>query len=106
MRMLGGLLAMALAAGTIGIAHADTAIATKWRVTGEGQNDCMNHASNALYGAGFDKADPGSQTISGKHGDYTASIRCVAEQNIVFFVLSGPSSSTVARYLDTLYGRY
>ena len=87
-------------------ARADTAVATKWRIMGEAQNDCMAHAQMAIFRTGFETASGGSQSMSGKHGDYTASIRCIAEQRIVFFVLSGPSPETTARYLDILYGHF
>jgi hypothetical protein len=85
---------------------AETVIATKWRAMGEAQRDCMAHAQMAIFRAGFDAASPGSQSMSGKHGDYTASIRCVAEQRVVFFVLSGPATDATARYLDVLYGHF
>jgi hypothetical protein len=98
--------AVAFAAMLASSAIADTAVATKWRLIGQAQNDCMAHAESALMNAGFDKADPGSQSMSGKHGDYTASIRCISEQNMVFFVMTGPSSGTAAKYLDVLYGRF
>jgi hypothetical protein len=87
-------------------AKADTAIATRWRAMGETQDDCMNHAAMAIFRAGFDKSAPASQSMSGKRGEYAASIRCVAEQRIVFFVTSGPSPETTARYLDELYGHF
>ena len=37
--------------------------------------------------SGFDVGDFGSQSRTGRYGDYTASIRCVATSSIVFFVL-------------------
>lgn len=91
----------AVAAGSS--ANAETAVATKWRLTGEAQNDCLGHAEQAIFRLGFDKSGGGSQTMSGKKGDYTASIRCVSEQRIVFFVVSGPSAATTSRYLDAMY---
>ena len=66
----------------------------------------MAHAQMAIFRAGFDKSAPGSQSMSGKHGDYTASIRCLAEQRIVFFVTSGPSPETTSRYMDVLFGHF
>ena len=98
--------AWAIAAGLTTAAAADTAVATKWRVLGEPQGDCMAHAQMAIFRAGFDKTDPGSQSMSGKRGDYTASIRCIAEQRIVFFVMSGPSAEATARYIEELYGHF
>ena|SRR6186997_2877334 len=99
-------LAILMAIAWPSFALADTAVATKWRLVGEAQGDCMNHAAMALFRAGFDKSEPGSQTMSGKYGDYTASIRCISEQRIVFFVMSGPSAATTSRYLDVLYGHF
>jgi hypothetical protein len=87
-------------------AIADTAVATRRKPIGEAQSDCMAHAQMAIFRAGFDKSEPGSQSMSGKHGDYTTSIRCVAEQRMVFFVMSSPSPDTTARYLDALFGHF
>jgi hypothetical protein len=87
-------------------ANADTAVATKWRFLGEAQVDCMNHAEMAIWRSGFDRVPPGSQSMSGKRGDYTASIRCISEQRMVFFVMSGPSADVTSRYLDLLYGHF
>jgi hypothetical protein len=100
------LFALALTAAASSGAAADTAIATKWRLLGESQNDCLGHARSAISRSGFDVSDPGSQSMSGKRGEYTASIRCVAEQRMVFFVMSGPAADTTARYLDVLYQRF
>ena len=85
---------------------ADTAIATRWKPLGESQTECMGHAQMAIFRSGFDKSEPGSQSMSGKRGDYTASIRCVAEQKTVFFVTSGPSAETTAAYMEALYGHF
>jgi hypothetical protein len=100
--MLATIAAVALSS----VASADTAIATRWKPLGEAQGDCMAHAQMAIFRAGFDKSEPGSQSMSGKHGEYSASIRCVAGQRIVFFVTSGPSAETAARYLDVLFGHF
>jgi hypothetical protein len=87
-------------------AAAGPAVATKWRDLGESQNDCLAHAAAALFKAGFDAGDLGSQSRSGRYGDYTASIRCVSDRRVVFFVLSGPEPTQVSRYLDILYTRF
>src|SRR5215216_4907682 len=87
-------------------AIADTAIATKWRPIALDQGDCMSYARMAIFRLGFDKSEPGSQTMSGKRGDYTASIRCLSEERLVFFILAGPSPETVSSYLNVLYGQF
>ena len=99
-------LAILMAIARPSFALADTAVATKWRLVGEAQGDCMNHAAMALFRAGFDKSEPGSQTMSGKYGDYTASIRCLSEQQIVFFIVAGPSPETVSSYLNVVFGQF
>lgn len=91
---------------TTAAASAGTAIATRWKPLDETQHDCMAHAQMAIFRAGFDGAAPGSQSMSGKHGDYTVSIRCLADQRIVFFVTSGPSPDTTAQYLKELFGHF
>ena len=44
--------------------------------------------------------------MSGKKGEYTVSIRCLAEQQMIFFVVAGPDSGTASGYLTTLYGQF
>jgi hypothetical protein len=87
-------------------AIADTAIATRWRQMRLDQDDCMSYARLAIFRTGFEKAEPGSQTMSGKKGEYTASIRCLAEQQMIFFVVAGPDSGTASGYLTTLFGQF
>lgn len=90
----------------VSTAHAETAIATKWRIVGEAQNDCMNKAAAVIERAGFGRASAGSQSMSGKKGDFTVAIRCISEQRIVFFVSSGPSPADTSKNLDALYASF
>jgi hypothetical protein len=87
-------------------AHADTAVATRWRQMQLDQGNCVSWARMAIFRTGFEKAEPGSQTMSGKKGQFTASIRCLSEQRMVFFVIAGPDASAVAGYMTTLYGQF
>jgi hypothetical protein len=93
-------LAAAICGGT---ASAGPVVATKWRMTGESRNDCLGHALEAIKRAGFQISDPGSESMSGGRGDYTASVRCVTEQNFVFFVVSGPDAGEANRLLSAIY---
>jgi hypothetical protein len=88
------------------VATADTAIGTKYRPIALGQGDCMSYARNAIFRLGFDKSDPGSQTMSGKKGEFTASIRCVSDAQLVFFIVAGPSPEAVQNYLNILYSQF
>ena len=85
---------------------ADTAVATKWRPIQLDQDNCMSYARMAIFRLGFEKSEPGSQSMSGKRGDYTASVRCLSEQRVVFFIMAGPSPETVSNYLNVLYGQF
>jgi hypothetical protein len=87
-------------------AVADTSIATRWRQMQLDQENCMSYARLAIFRTGFEKADPGSQTMSGKKGNFTASIRCLADQRMIFFVVAGPDANTVSGYMTTLYGQF
>jgi hypothetical protein len=87
-------------------AVADTAVATKWRPMALDQDNCMSYARMAIFRLGFEKSEPGSQSMSGKRGDYTASVRCLSEQRVVFFIMAGPSPETVSSYLNVLYGQF
>jgi hypothetical protein len=106
MRIRTVLLACSLIVMSASATTADTAIATKWRSMALDQDNCMSYARLAIFRLGFEKSEPGSQSMSGKRGDYTASIRCLSEQGIVFFIMAGPSPATVSNYLNVLYGQY
>ena len=82
-------------------AQSGPAVATKWRVNGEVQNLCLGHADESLRRNGFKPLEPGSQSMMGTRGEYTAQIRCVPEQQIV--VVSGPSAGEANRLLDSVY---
>jgi hypothetical protein len=66
----------------------------------------MSYARNAIFRLGFDKSEPGSQTMSGKKGEFTASIRCVSDAQLVFFIVAGPSPEAVQNYLNVLYSQF
>jgi hypothetical protein len=42
----------------------------------------------------------------GKKGEYTASVRCLSEQQMIFFVVAGPDAGTVSGYMTTLFGQF
>jgi hypothetical protein len=90
----------------LAVARADTSIGTKWRPIALDQGDCMSYARNAIFRLGFDKSEPGSQTMSGKKGEFTASIRCLSSERIVFFIIAGPSPEAVQNYLNILYSQF
>ncbi len=99
------LIGAAILASTIGasMAAAGPAVATKWRITGEPRNECLGHADEAIRRAGFKPLAPGSESMMGSRGDYTAAVRCVTDQRMVFFVTAGPDPGEANRLLETIY---
>lgn len=95
--------ALVLVGSIASVAVAGPAIATRWRINGESQNDCLGHAQETLKRNGFKPLAPGSQSMMGTRDDYTAAIRCVPEQQVIFFVVSGPSPAETNRLLDSVY---
>ena len=47
--------------------------------------------------------DDGHLRFACASGDYTAAVRCVTEQGMVFFVTSGPSAAEANRLLEAIY---
>ena len=84
-------------------AQTSPTVVTKWRMNGEAQNICLGHADEALRRNGFKPLEPGSQSMMGTRGPYTAQIRCVPEQQIVFFVMSGPEPGVASQLLDNVF---
>ena len=98
-RIVALMVALAAAAPAV----AGPTVATKWRITGESRNDCLGHAEQAIRRAGFEPLNPGSESMMGRRGDYTAAVRCVTEQGMVFFVTAGPSPAETNRLLEAIY---
>jgi hypothetical protein len=95
---------IAVAAAALAVpALAGPAVATKWRITGEPRNECMGHAQEAIRRAGFEPLGSASESMLGRRGEYTASVRCVTEQRFVFFVVAGPEAGEANRLLETIF---
>src|SRR5262245_310115 len=101
-----GALVLAVSMAWASIAAAGPVIATKWRITGDSQIICLGHADEAIRRAGFKPIEPGSESMMGRSGDYTAQIRCVTEQGMVFFVTAGPNAAEANRLLEIIYRVY
>jgi hypothetical protein len=43
-----------------------------------------------------------NRSVFGERGGYTAAIRCAADKNVAFFVVSGPSSKECSKYNDLI----
>jgi len=66
------------------------AIITSWQETLLSERQCLQRAEIALRDAGFsDSFDIVQQSVFGNRGEYTASIRCIPDKEMVFFVVVG-----------------
>jgi hypothetical protein len=98
-----GLLLGAAAVLAATSAQAGPAVTTQWTETTLTQEECLERAENAVGKAGFGQLERVGQSRFGTRGDYTASIRCVADKNLVFFVVAGPSRDQAPRLMKGLY---
>ena len=96
------LFAIALA----GAASAGPAVATRWQVAKIPQADCLRRAENAIQALGFGNLERTDQSRYGTRDDYTASVRCVTSNAIVFFIVSGPDRQKADGLAGELFQRY
>jgi hypothetical protein len=45
-------------------------------------------------------------TVYGEQGDYTASVRCLPDKDVVFFVVAGPRPDRASKLMTDLRGRF
>lgn len=85
---------------------AETKVSTEWSVVNGSQIHCLKVATDVLWFNHF-KNKKSEETHSktsawGRRGDYKAVVRCVAEQDVAFFVVTGPEGKTTRQYVDEL----
>ncbi len=81
-------------------------VVTSWRSTDLSQEDCLAHAEKAIRNGGFRPSQSLKESRFGGIGGYTVLIRCVAQQNMIFFVASGPDSDQADQYVTKLEGGF
>lgn len=95
--------AMALATQT---ALAGPAVSTNWQQTTMTQERCLSQAEVAISKTGFGELERTTQSRFGTLREYTASIRCITDMKIIFFLVSGPSRSGASRHVDKLMDNF
>jgi len=95
-----------------GIAQAGIAVATRWNSMSSDYNQCIVNAKNALrvvrfegqpdHNEGSDSSNSGSAWAT-REEQYKGVIRCIPDQQIVFFVVAGPSKDKVQEYANKLH---
>ena len=99
--------ALSLAVLTIGICEAvaaGPAMNVGWADWSGDQDACVKRASDKMRNSGFTTRFEviNNRTIFGERGSYTAGIRCAAEKNVAFFVVSGPDTKECSKYNDLI----
>jgi hypothetical protein len=91
-------LIVSLICGIAPAVRAGPSINTRWQDTTRGQRELLRAAERAIKAAGFTRnfSIDGQSVFEGS-GDYFASIRCVASNQIVFFVVTGPDVKECAQ---------
>ncbi len=85
-------------------AVAGPAMNVGWADWSTDQDACVKRASDKMKNSGFTTRFEviKNRSVFGERGDYTAAIRCAAEKNVAFFVVSGPDTKECSRYNDLL----
>ena len=87
-------------------AQTGPAVSTRWQDTKLTQEECLHFAEVAIQGAGFGQIERTQQSRYGTRGEYTATIRCVTDYKIIFFIMAGPSLQQAPKYLDDVYNHF
>lgn len=87
-------------------AQGGPAVSTRWQDTKLMQEECLRFAEVAIQGAGCERIERITQSRYGTLGAYAATIRCVTEHKIIFFMMAGPSLQQTPRYLDDVYNHF
>ena len=77
-----------------------TTMSTNWGKIQISQEECITKAAKAMRDSGFSQGLEvvGNSSVFGDRGAYVASVRCIAQEGMIFFVVAGPSGDRVNRY--------
>lgn len=87
-------------------AFAGPAVTTEWIEERIALEDCRTKVAAAMRAAGVGSIEPKRFTVFGHKGDYTAAIRCMPDQNVVFFIVSGDQLKNSDDLLDDILAAY
>ena len=85
-----------------------TTMSTAWGEIAITQEKCLTKAEIAMRNGGFSKGLEvvGNSSVFADRGAYIGSIRCIASEKIVFFVVAGPSGDRVDRYKNEIENNF
>jgi hypothetical protein len=85
---------------------AGPAVTTEWIEARMQLDTCKSRVVTAMRGAGVGSVEPKNYTVFGHKGDYTVAIRCMPDQGVIFFIVSGESLRNADSLLDDILAAY
>jgi|GEM_PF-2912978 len=87
-------------------AVAGPAVTTEWIEARISLESCKQRVEDSLRRVGVREVDPKKFTVFAHHGENTAAIRCLPDQGIIFFVVSGPKLQNADDFLDDILAAF
>ena len=78
----------------------------RWKNPQLTQEGCLARAEAVIAAAGFGDIERTEQSRYGSLREYSASIRCIIDKQIVLFIVSGPQRQTSNNGSATLFQRF
>lgn len=104
---LRAVLAAALLSSVTQIAEAGPSMSTSLSPTSLDLPACLKRGEEIMREAGLTRNLQVLQaTVYGEQGDYTASVRCLPDKDVVFFVVAGPRPDRASKLMTDLRGRF
>lgn len=85
---------------------AGPAVTTEWIEARLPLEECRTKVATAMRSAGVGDVEPKRFTVFGHKGEYTVAIRCMPDQNVVFFIVSGERLKNSDDLLDDILAAY
>lgn len=92
------------AALTMPSVMAGPSMSSAWLAITINQEECVKKGSQVVqdnsYNTRFEVV--GNSSIYGERGEYTALVRCAAEKNFVYFVVSEPKGDICSKHMNAM----
>ena len=99
--------AAALLSAATSFALAGPSMSTSLSPTSLDLPACLKRGEEIMREAGLTRNLQVLQaTVYGEQGDYTASVRCLPDKDVVFFVVAGPRPDRASKLMTDLRGRF
>lgn len=92
---------------SLSAAMAGPSMSTSLQATSLDLPACLKRGEETMREAGLTKNLQVLQTtVYGEQGDYTASVRCLPDKDVVFFVVAGPRPDRASKFMTDLRGKF